>query len=361
MRTMDRNMADDTPPSRTTGSDDRRPMMKIGDATYGRPPSGRVERQVLRIQRWFFLSANRWLVTALLLVCVFTTIVLAGAYGPIPVEVFLDAGISPGAALIELLKTIVTVLVIVLSINQLVLSPGLGPVGDQQERFDDEMDLRRRTESLTGVAVSPSSPGRFLQTVTSEMVDTTDDLRDAAEGIGDANRREELVTYADAVEYEAAYVSNGLETDRFGLFEVTPTVLRFATSEKFKTLHGIEHTGDEVPAAPLEQMDDLLELFTVAREYMKTVYIRSEFIDLSQGLLYVGLPSLVLTYIAAQMYSPDVFPGATLGIRNLLLFLAGAVTVSIAPVVLLVSYVLRLAAMSRSTLFLGPFAAGTDD
>lgn len=354
-------MADDTPPSRSTGSDDRRPAMKIGDATYGRPPSGRVRRLVLRVKRWFFLSANRWLVTALLLVGVFVTIVLTGAYGPVPVEVFLDAGISPGAALIELLKTIVTVLVIVLSINQLVLSPGLGPVGDQQERFDDEMDLRRQMESLTGVDVSPSSPGRFLQTVTGAMAEAAADLRDTAEGVEDADRREELIAYADAVEAEATYVSDRLKTDRFGLFEVTPTVLRFATSEKFRKLHRIEHTGDEVPTAPADRLDDLLELFTVAREYMKTVYIRSEYINLSQGLLYVGLPSLVLTYVAAQMYSPGVFPGATLGVRNLLLFLAGAVTVSITSVALLVSYVLRLAAMSRSTLFLGPFAAGVDD
>lgn len=355
-------MDDNTPRDPGAGSDDRRPAMKIGDASYGRPPVAPGPRQVLRVKRWFFITASRWLVTAILLAGVFATVVLVGAYGPVPVGAFLDAGISPGAVFVELLKSIVAVLVIVLSINQLVLSPGLGPVGEQRERFEDTMDLRRRAESLTGVTVSPSSPARFLQVVTGAIADSARELQAAAGDVEDADRREELIAYAGTVASEAAYVSDQLRTDRFGMFEATPTVLRFATSEKVKTLRGFEHEGQVADVTePVDRLDDLLELFTVAREYLKTVYIRSEYINLSQNLLYVGLPSIVATYSAAQLYSPGVFPGTTLGVENRLLFVALAVTVALAPVALLVAYTFRLAAMSRSTLFVGPFAAGSDD
>lgn len=104
-------------------------------------------------------------------------------------------------------------------------------------------------------------------------------------------------------------------------------------------------------------METLLKLFTVAREYLKTILIRSEYIGLSEALLYTGLPSIVITYSSAQLYEPTIFPGQLFGIDRQLLFVSGAVTVALMPLVVLIAYVFRLAALSRSTLFIGPFAA----
>ncbi|WP_232685967.1 hypothetical protein [Halobacterium zhouii] len=349
---------------RDGGDDDQRLAMKVGDATASRPPRGRASRLLTRVKRWILLTASRWLVTALLLVVTFAVIVAIGAYGPIPVRSFLTAGASPGAILVELMKAIVSIVVIVLSINQLVLSPGLGPVSDQQTRYDDSMELRRRMEALTGTDVSPSSPAAFLRVVVDEIARQADEVHDAAAGLDDATDRESVQTYAETVASEARAVSRQLSTDRFGMFEVTPTVLRFAISEKVRDLRGLQEdldrAGGEDGIEALDRLYDLLELFTVSREYLKTVYIRSEYVNFSEALLYIGLPSLVATYVAAQMYSPDVFPGTTFGIETQLLFVALAVTVSISPFALLTAYVFRLAAMSRSTLFVGPFAAGRD-
>ncbi len=334
--------------------------MKVSDATYGGPSQGPVERA----KRWFLLDASRWLVTGLLLAGTFVVVVLVGAFGPVSTNSFLNVGIRPGAALIELLKTIVSVVVIVLSINQLVLSPGLGPVGDQRARYSDAMDLRERVEDHTGVRVSPSSPARFFRVLVGEILDQTDRLEAAVEDADGALRRD-VETYAADVRDEGDYLHRALGTSRFGAFEVIPTLMRFAISEKVRTLREIRERYDreltDRHRAAVDELDDLLELFTIAREYIKTIYIRSEYINLSQGLLYIGLPSLVVTYCATQVYAPNVFPGTTFGLSTRLLFVAGAVTVALAPFVLLISYVFRLAAMSRSTLFIGPFAAGADE
>ena len=113
----------------------------------------------------------------------------------------------------------------------------------------------------------------------------------------------------------------------------------------------------ETEAELFDELEQGLELFTVAREYFKTAYIRSDYIELSQALLYAGLPCIVLTYYAAQTYTPDVFPGQTFGVEHRLLFVSAAVTVALVPFVLLLSYVFRLSLLSRSTVFIGPFAA----
>ena len=348
--------ADRSPPDADA---DPKPPIKINDASSGAPPRGPFERA----ERWFLLDANRWIVTALLLLGTFVAIVLVGTFGPVPVESFLTEGINPGAALVELLKTIVSVVVIVLSINQLVLSPGLGPAGNQRTRYEDAMDLRKRVEDHTGARVSPSSPARFFRVLAGEMLDRTDQLERTVEGADGALQRE-VETYATGVRTEGEYLHRTLGEDRFGAFEVIPTLMRFGISEKVRNLREIRERYDDRLAerhrAAIDELDDLLELFTIAREYIKTVYIRSEYIDLSQGLLYIGLPSLVVTYCAAQIYAPDAFRGTAFGVSTELLFVAGAVTVALAPFVLLIAYVFRLAALSRSTLFVGPFAAGVD-
>ena len=347
-----------------------KPFRKIDDATYGVPPESRSKRGLVRALRWVQLDADRNLVAAALLVATFVAIVLVGAFGPVSVREFLTRGVSPGTVLIELLKTIVSVVVIVLSINQLVLSPGLGPVGDQRERYDQSIELRREVEDYTGIEVSPSSPAAFLATLLERIVDQAERIDELFAGDpADAgtDRAADADEFAGSVVAEAMAVVGLLRASRFGEFEVVSAALRFAISEKVRTLQAISAArGDslsEAQSEALDEMGELLELFTVAREYLKTVYIREEYIGLSESLLYSGLPAIVVTFCASQIYYPGVFPGDVFGIERRLLFVSGAVAVSLAPFVVLVSYVFRLAPMSRSTLFVGPFDAresGTD-
>ena len=345
--------------------DERVPIRRIDDATYGTPPASRRGRAIVRVKRWFQLDANRWAVTALLAVGTFLAIVLVGTYGPAPVESFLTAGISPGSILVELLKTIVSVVVIVLSINQLVLSPGLGPVGEQRNRFEGTIDLRERIESHTGARVVPTSPAHTLKLLVDALIDGAERLREVADESSDPEFAADVDDYADAVVDEASSVSRILRDSRFGRFDATSAALRIAISEKVRGIDELEarHGAalSKAEQAALDEMGDRLQLFAVGREYLKTVYVRSEYIELSEGLLYTGLPCIVVTYSAAQLYTPTLFRGEALGIDALLMFVAGAVTVSLLPLLLLIAYVFRLAAMSRSTLFIGPFAARADD
>jgi len=352
---------DDEPDGRGRGEKPG-PAMKIDDVSASVRSRGPFERA----KRWFVLTASRWVVTAILLFGVFGTIVLVGLFGPVPVETFLGGGgISTGAVLTELLKTIVSVVVIVLSINQLVLSPGLGPVGEQRERYEDAMDLRRRIEEHTGERVSPTTPALFFGMLMDEIVEQAELLREATTDAAPLSLQGAVDRYVDAVERDGAYVRDQLGDAGLGEFEVVQALLRFAISEKVASLRALRASHraslSEEQHDAVDGLEELLELFTISREYIKTIYIRSEYIRLSRGLLYVGLPSLVATYCAIQIYQPTAFPGATLGLPHRLLFVAGAVTVAVTPFTLLVAFVLRLAVLSLSTLFVGPFSAGGRD
>lgn len=338
-----------------------KPIRKVDDATYGTPPRHPVRRQLFRLKRWVLLDANRNTVAGAMLATTFAVIVLVGSYGPVPVRSFLVEGVSPGTILVELLKAIVSVVVIVLSINQLVLSPGLGPVGEQRERYEQSIDLRQEVEDHTGTRVSPESPALFLAVILDAIAEQATRIEETASDVGDPTFRARTNEFTTDVVGEAGEVSPLVASGRFGEFEVISAVLRFAISEKVRSLRDLRRVHEGALPDPVaeacDEMNDLLELFTIAREYLKTVYIREEYISLSEGLLYTGLPSILLTYLAAQLYMPTVFPGHVLGIEKQLLFVGGAVTIALTPFVLLVSYVFRLAAMSRSTLFVGPFDA----
>ncbi|MFC6825364.1 hypothetical protein [Halopelagius fulvigenes] len=340
------------------------PIRKIDDATFDAPPRNTAKRRLFRTKRWFLLDANRYAVALSLLSASFVAIVLIGSFGPVPVRAFLTEGVSPGTVLVELLKAIVSVVVIVLSINQLVLSPGLGPVGDQQERFDQSIDLRREVEDRVGMEVSPTSPAAFLAALLDAIDDQARHLEEGASRTGDRAFERQTTAFTRRAIDEAESVSPLLSSGRFGKFDVISAALRFSISEKIWSIRRISKTHDDSFTDPVteafDEMRELLRQYTVAREYLKTVYIREEYIRLSEGLLYTGLPAIILTFCASQIYGPGVFPGQAFGIERRLLFVSGAVSVALAPFVLLISYVFRLAAMSRSTLFVGPFDAGKE-
>lgn len=223
-------------------------MRTIDDASYANPPTSRVGRRLARGKRWFQLDANRLLVTGLLLSATFFAIVLVGSYAPVSVQSFLTNGVSPGVILVELLKTIVSVVVIVLSINQLVLSPGLGPVGDQQDRYEQSMELREKVEEHTGV--SPSSPARFLHALMIAIVDQAEQLREAT--AENSAVRDDASSYADSLVADATAVAALLDDSRFGRFDATSSALRFSISGKVRRLNEIRETHEQTlsPANP---------------------------------------------------------------------------------------------------------------
>ncbi|UPV75978.1 hypothetical protein M0R89_07935 [Halorussus limi] len=343
-----------------TGADIDSPT-EITD-TIEQPDRGPIRKAFLNFKRWFLLDANRWFVVGVLAAGTFGSTVLVGTFGPVSVRQFLAEGVSPATALVELLKTIVSVTTIVLSINQLALSPGLGPVSDQRERLEDTMELRQRSEGLLEATVSPLSPGQFLDDLVSALHDRAQTLE--TDVTGGPELESDVTDVARRLVADTEGVNAELRGTKFGDFEAVAAVMDFDTSDKIRQLRRIRKEYgeqlDDDETESLEEMVDALELFVTARGYLKTTYIRTEFINFSRALLFIGLPSLLIAFWASQMYDPNVFPGQTLGVENRLWFVSIAATTALVPFLTLISYISRLATVSQSTLFIGPFVAGSE-
>ena len=312
-----------------------------------------------RVGRWFLFDGNRWWVVALLTGVIFVATVLVGTFGPVSAQRFLSEGVSPANALVELLKSIVSIVTIVLSINQLVISPQLGPVGDQREAFEDTMTLRKEVERRTDVAVAPVAPSEFVRTLLVSVGDQAAAVRERAGETGEP--RDEAVRFVDDLRRETDTTLDRLDGAEFRRFEMVPATMGMDVSGRIQEARRLADEASEAERAALMETVRRLELFATARAYLKTAYIRSVYVSFSQALLFIGFPALLTAFYASQIYDPSVFPGETFGVENRLWFVSGAVTVTLLPFTVLISYVSRLATLSQSTVFVGPFVAGGRD
>lgn len=95
-----------------------------------------------RLKLWFLLEADRWLVIAVLVAIVFTTLLGVGYLYP-TAEAAIRTSDSVDTLFQALLAATITGVTLVLTLNQLVLSQELGAVGDQRERMDGAMQFRQ--------------------------------------------------------------------------------------------------------------------------------------------------------------------------------------------------------------------------
>lgn len=310
------------------------------------------------IKRWILLDGNRYLITGLFSAIVFITCASLGFTGYIPVT-------DPGTA-----TTLVAAIVggtlpfitIVLAINQLVLSQELGWPGALEDRFEGMTNYRHEVEALTETPVSPAAPADFLQLVVDTVVARTEQLRDAADQLTDADRAAVVNDFIEAVTTEGELVSESLEDADFGTFNALSAVLgHFNGSHLYAARKIRTHYADELSDETLETLDLLVELLghlAVARQTFKTLYMQHELAHFSKILLTVGFPTLLGGGIFLMIYSTII---KTVGEPTLLvLIISVVVTFVFLPFVILLVYTFRIATIASRTVDFGPFVPRVD-
>ena len=317
-----------------------------------------------RLKLWLLLSANRWLVTGVLLAGLFVVFVVLGTLDPASLRSAVSNK-DPIETLFQALVTaIITGVTLVVTINQLVLSQELGAVGDQRERMRGAMQFRRDVEAVLDRPVSPPDPASFLQAIVERAAAHGDRLLDSIEGNTDDRTREDLQIFVDELRKDAYTLGNELEDAQFGTFAVVNAAIDFDYSVKIYRARRLrsEHANalNDGARAALDDIVETLELFAPAREHFKTLYFQWELINLSRAVLYAAVPALVVTS-AMILFVDNVasITGATLAVDNLVWTVAGATVVALLPFVLLLSYMLRITTVAKRTLAIGPFVLRT--
>ncbi|ELZ15220.1 hypothetical protein C477_18580 [Haloterrigena salina JCM 13891] len=310
-------------------------------------------------KHWLLLNANRWVVTAGLMLFVFIGLLAVARVSPVSLRALMGSA-DPVETLFQALTTaLITGVTLVVTINSLVLSQELGAVEDQRERLDGALEFRTDIEESIDAPISPPEPASFVQAIIAASEDRATDFREAVSESQDEELKERVDDFVDNVTTHADSIREDLEEADFGTYEVVKAALDYNYSWKIFRARRIKNShADSFTDEANEAYDDLLEslkLFGLAREHFKTLYFQWELINLSRAMMYVAVPALVVTMGMLLFFDADAVVGTYLGVDVLVWIVAAAATVAVTPFLLLVAFILRIATMAKRTLAIGPF------
>lgn len=301
---------------------------------------------------WLFISGNRLVVAGLLLLATFLALLGANVLiGPITKE-----ETSP---LFYLFSALVggnfTLVTIVISISQLVISRQLGTPGQIQGQIESTNDFRSRIEETSDIDVAPVTPREFLQFLVESAAEMTRIVTQESEGYEGAPWTE----LTDAIDQLAAHlgrVEAEIRQSDIRIISALAVTLNTNYSRDIYDLRSLRSNyGEEYNDRVLDCLDQLvvrLQQIDVGRQYMKALYMESELSDLSRNLLYVGVPAL---FSSVAMLRGFAVGFETIPADVLLTSVPLAVTVALAPLMVLFAYILRITAVARRTIAITPF------
>jgi len=311
------------------------------------------------IVRWILLEANRLAITGWLLTLVFVAFLTLGILWTIEMQNLLTETRAVETILNTLLSGMILLVSIVVSINSIVLSYDMSSVTNQTDRVEGASTFRRDLSKLTRPDENPSEPTSFLKVMSRTIRERAEGLNDDIDERGD-DGTEDLRNYTTSVAEMAENLGSIEETDG-AEFAVLWKGMEFGygtqieQSRQLKSTLSSESDGD-LP----EQFDALIEafeLFAIGKEYFKTLYYTQEVSKLSQTLLVITLPAILINSSTILAVNAHVLPDFwLLGIPPLQVFVAAAFTVSLAPYIVLTAYMLRLSTVARLTSSAGIFS-----
>lgn len=306
----------------------------------------------------FLLTVNRWVLTTSILLSIFLALIGLGYIGTSPLRSIVDNQGGLHFLFSAFIGAIITGTSIVVTINQLVLSQELGAVGKQQSRMQNSMDFRQEVEEKIGETIVPPEPAEFTKELISEIKEKSIKLQTDA----DQSKEETYAAiedYTDSLIKNAKEVEKMLEDAQFGTFNVIWSALNFNYSEKIHQSRQIQSEHKENLSdrdlETLNKIRDLLTFFGPTREHFKTLYFQWELIKLSRALMYTSIISLVSIGFLIIHINTATIDGSTMGIDNLLIIASIGYTIGVAPFIVFIVFILRIATVAKRTLAMGPF------
>ena len=312
------------------------------------------------VKRWVLLDASRWTVVAVLLFAVALTLTMVGSVWSVEVARLLSETNTVQTLFNTLLSGIILLVSIVVSINSIVLSEELGSIGNQRERINESLRFRKDIEEMIDANVSPAKPAAFLRIIIETIQSDAIQFRKLTERSNDEQFIDEVDKVVGNIIQDTDQADDILEGATFGTFDVLKVGLDYNYSWQIYAIRHLQtNYADTLSDEENEAIDDLLDtlsFFATGREYFKSLYFKRELSDLSSGLLYVSLPTILYTSYVLLALDANLLPDVSiLGISPLLVYVSMAYTIALAPFVVLTSFVLRAATVAKRTVASGPF------
>ena len=305
------------------------------------------------LTEWVLLSGSRLYVGALGAAVAFVVVALLELAGAV--------SLAETSALVAVfggfLGGNLTLVTVVVSINQLLLSREFKGPGELRTQLDNVIEYREGVEASAG-RVAPVEPFTFLQLL-------FDNTRQEAQQLGGLtfngtppDARRDIDSLVTSITTHIDLIDSLLDRAGTSTFDVLSVTLSTNYARQINRIRHVRSDyGDELSEPVMDSLEQLCERFQdidIARQYFKSVYLQEELSALSRTLLFVGgLAELVAVVLLLVFTGPL---GSTIPQPALLATLPVAVAICFLPLSVLTSVILRSATVTRRTAITLPFA-----
>lgn len=307
-------------------------------------------------KEWLVLSGDRLLVS-LLLVALLAAIVglaVAGGYIPLVRE-------TPVLFLLfALIAANFTLIAIVTSLGQFILSQRLESPGEIRTKIDETIAYREDVAETIDQPILPVKPDTFFQLLFESARDDLEDLRMAIPAEQTTATRTEVEELIDEVHAHAAQVADLLghpaSEMKHALFvSINTSYENHVRRAWYLQREYADEFADRL-TDPLARLIDTLEHIVVASRIFEAAFIESEVAELARYLLYVGLPVQAVAMLVMLLYTAplEAFP---LSSRTTAILVPAVMVAGFTPFIILAAYIVRLTVVARRTSDTFPFSS----
>ncbi|MFD1564806.1 hypothetical protein ACFR99_14795 [Haloarchaeobius amylolyticus] len=259
-------------------------------------------------------------------------------------------------ALSRLISGNLTLITVVVSINQLLLSRELQSPGELESEIEATVDFRQEVEAVTN-QVAPAEPSGFLRLVIESARQDAQRLGGIAAGTLPADVYDEIDGVITALTGEFDLIDRLIQESDSGIFNTLSTMLETNFAHEVRRLEEVRRAyGASLPEETDSAIDDVLDRLReldIARQYFKSVYLQVELSRLSRYLFYTGLPAVGVAI--ATLFVLTVGSGQGLSQPARVFGFSLVVTIGMLPLSVLFAYILRMVTVTERTAAITPF------
>lgn len=309
----------------------------------------------LPAKRWVLVTGNRiWLsVLFAVLLAVLTAILIGLDIVYVGSDSMLSTVLASG-----MLGGLATIVTVTLSINQLILSRVFGAPADLTDRLEGNLSFRRSIEEVAGVESSPNDPGSFLSLIARTLERRAGELNRTVQQSTafDEDTKADVQSFSTNLVDYAQHLDSARNTD--STFEVLSLTFGTEYADRIDDARHIKHvTDDQFTDETGDSLDAILTLLkgvATIRQFFKTLAVQQDLARLSRHLIYTGVPAILTAFFLATVYA-GAEVGTTLSPSMLPVVVVGATMILFSPLLVLVSYLLRVATVTLYTVSVGSF------
>lgn len=244
---------------------------------------------------------------------------------------------------------------IVVSVNQLILSQEFSPAGQFRDRLSGVLTFRRDIEDVTNVPATPVAPTRMLSLLITAIQDKANEVSNSVANYTAEEYRNRVTEYVDDVVANSEEVNEILEKAEMTAFDALLATIEYDQGWQFYAARHLRNDTADLSDEAVTAFDELIEvlqLFSTAQAHFKTIYLQRELTRFSQLTIYSGVPAVVTAAFIILLYG-DI-GGMSIRITYLPYITSLLTTIVFVPLVLLAAFILRTATITRRTAEVGP-------